>query len=102
VKACCYYNDLVKKFGLQKSIEPIHSGTKIKWVYMRENQYNIDCLAFKADGTDPDRIMEIINTYVDKVSLYEHELKGKLEDFYNVFTWQLPSSAAVKAAKFFD
>jgi hypothetical protein len=102
VKAALYYNDLIKKFGLQKSVETIHSGAKIKWVYLRENQYNMDCLAFKADGTDPDRIMEIINTYIDRKGLYEHELEGKLGDFYKVFGWQLPSSSAVKAAKFFD
>jgi DNA polymerase elongation subunit (family B) len=101
-KAAIYYNDLLRKFNLQKNVEMIHSGTKIKWVYLRENQYNLDCIAFRADGTDPDKIMDIINVYVDKVGLYEHELKGKLADFYNVFGWQLPSSAAVKAAKFFD
>jgi hypothetical protein len=55
----------------------------------------------KADGTDPDKIMEIINTYVDKVGLYEHELKSKLLDFYKVLNWEFPSDDAKKAEKFF-
>lgn len=80
----------------------IHSGSKIKWVYLRENPYNMDCLAFKADGTDPDRIMEIVNTYVDRKRLYEQELKGKLEDFYNVFKWMLPNQSGARSAKFID
>lgn len=100
-KASIYYNDLLKRFGLQKSVEKIHSGSKIKWVYLKDNPYNMDCLAFKADGTDPDRIMEIINVYVDKKGLYEHELKGKLMDFYNIFKWEFPSRDAKKASEFF-
>ena len=101
-KASLYYNDLLRKFNLQKNVEVIHSGSKIKWVYMRENPYNIDCLAFKADGTDPDKIMNIINIYIDRKCLYDHELKGKLEDFYKVFGWSLPNAGGVKSAQFFD
>jgi DNA polymerase elongation subunit (family B) len=101
-KASLYYNDLVKKFGLQKSVELIHSGMKIKWVYLKDNPYNIDCVAFKADGRDPDKVMEVINTYVDKVGLYDHELKGKLEDFYSVLGWTLPNPGEDRARKFFD
>lgn len=101
-KAAIYYNDLLKKFNLHKDVEMIHSGSKIKWVYLRENPYNMDCLAFKADGTDPDRIMEIVNTYVDRKRLYEQELKGKLEDFYNVFKWMLPNQSGARSAKFID
>jgi hypothetical protein len=101
-KAALYYNDLLKKFNLQKNVEVIHSGSKIKWVYLKENPYNMDCLAFKSDGTDPDRIMEIINTYIDRKSLYDHELKGKLEDFYTVFGWLLPNTGHEKSSQFFS
>jgi DNA polymerase elongation subunit (family B) len=101
VKAALYYNDLLKKFDLQKNVEKIHSGTKIKWVYLKDNPYNIECLAFKADGTDPDKIMDIINLYVDKKGLYEHELKGKLLDFYNILSWEFPNNDAKKSSEFF-
>lgn len=101
-KAALYYNDLLKKFSLQKTVEKIHSGSKIKWVYLRDNPFNMDCLAFKSDGTDPDKIMEMINTYVDKRGLYEHELKGKLEDFYSILKWEFPTAEARKAAQFFS
>ena len=100
-KAALYYNDLLKKFNLQKSVEKIHSGSKIKWVYLRDNPFNMDCLALKADGTDPDKIIEFINTYVDKKGLYEHELKGKLMDFYTILGWDFPSADANKALQFF-
>lgn len=101
-KAALYYNDLLRKFRLQKTVEPIHQSSKIKWVYLKENQYNMDCIAMKADGTDPTEIMDFIETYVDKNKLYEHELEAKLKDFYKVFNWQFPSHISVKAAEFFS
>jgi hypothetical protein len=101
-KAAIYYNDLIRKFNLHKNFENIHSGSKIKWVYLRNNPYNMDCLAFKADGTDPDKIMEMINIYIDRKGLYDHELKKKLEDFYSVLGWEIPSQGSIKAAMFFD
>ena len=101
-KAALYYNDLLKKFNLQTKVEKIHSGSKIKWVYLKDNPHCMDCLAFKADGTDPDKIMEIVNTYVDKRGLYEHELEGKLMDFYTILGWDFPSTDARRSAEFFS
>jgi DNA polymerase elongation subunit (family B) len=101
-KASLYYNDLLKMFGLDKTVEKIYSGSKIKWVYLRRNPYNIDNLAFKADGTDPQEILDIINTYMDRKKIYEKELHGKLKDFYKVLGWEVPSQSSVKAAQFFS
>lgn len=91
------YNDMLKKFGLQKQYEPIHNGQKIKWVYLRENPHALKYLAMKADGTDPDEIMEIINTYVDRREMYERELKTKIERFYTILNWVYPSFTAMIA-----
>jgi DNA polymerase elongation subunit (family B) len=101
-KSALTYNDLLKLFGLDKKIEPIYSGGKIKWVYLRQNHYNIDAIAFKSDGTDPKEILEIIETYVDRRGLYEHELKNKLEDFYNALKWDFPTKSKIKSKEFFD
>lgn len=101
VGAAMMYNDLLRKFGLHKQFEPIHSGQKIKWVYLKENPYALDYLAMKADGTDPDEILEIINTYVDRKAMYEKELKTKIEKFYTVMRWIYPTITAKIASKFF-
>lgn len=101
VGAALMYNDLIGKFGLQKQFDPIHSGQKIKWVYLKENPYSLDYLAMKADGTDPDEILEIINTYIDRTAMYEKELKTKIEKFYTVMKWSYPTITSTFANKFF-
>jgi DNA polymerase elongation subunit (family B) len=101
VGAAMMYNDLLKKFGLHRQFEPIHNGQKIKWVYLKENPHALDYLAIKADGTDPDEIMELINTYVDRKAMYERELKTKIMNFYAVLRWVYPSLTAKIANSFF-
>lgn len=102
VKAGCYYNDLLKMWKLDKEIPEIFHGQKIKWVYLKQNEYGIECIAMKADGTDPQRIMEFIEQYVDREAMYEQELKSKLIDFYNVLSWDYPNETDVKLGEFFS
>jgi len=101
VGAAMMYNDLLRKFGLQKQYEPIHNGQKIKWVYLKENPYALKYLAMKADGTDPDEILEIITTYADRKQMYERELKTKIMKFYAVLRWVYPTVTARIADSFF-
>src|ERR1035437_5079828 len=102
VKASLAYNDLLKKWGLDKQYEPILNSQKIKWLYMKQNPHNIEALSLKADGTDPKKMIEYITTYVDRNAMFEHELKGKLEDFYNVFSWEFPNESMKIAEQFFS
>jgi len=101
VGAALMYNDMLRKFGLQRQFEPIHNSQKIKWVYLKENPHALDYLAIKADGTDPDEILEIINTYVDRRAMYEKELKTKIMKFYAVMRWVYPCITARIADSFF-
>jgi hypothetical protein len=101
-KAALAYNDLLKTWKLDKEVPEIFHGQKIKWVYLKQNQYGIEGIAMKADGTDPDRIMEFIEQYVDRNAMYEQELRGKLLDFYNVLNWSYPNETDVKLEEFFS
>jgi len=100
-KAALAYNDLLVKWNLVKTVPKILHGQKIKWVYMKQNEYGIEGLAMKADGTDPDQIMDFILKYVDREAMYEQELKSKLEDFYKVLGWDYPNENDAKASEFF-
>ena len=102
VKASLAYNDLLKLWELDKKHQVILNGQKIKWVYLKDNIYNIEAIAMKADDTDPDKIIEFIEEHVDRRAMYEHELKSKLIDFYEVLKWEYPTLAKKSAQKFFD
>ena len=101
-KAALAYNDLLKIWNLDKDVPPIFHGQKIKWVYLKQNEYGIEGIAMKADGTDPDRVIAFIEQYVDRNAMYEQELKGKLLDFYNVLNWSWPNETDVKLEEFFS
>lgn len=100
-KAALFYNDLLTHFGLSKEIPKIMHGQKIKWVYLNQNEYGSNSIAMKADGTDPQRILEFIEKYIDRTSMYEQELKSKLVDFYDILNWSYPSPNDVKIDEFF-
>jgi DNA polymerase elongation subunit (family B) len=102
VKAALYYNDLLKVWKLDKMVQPIFNGQKVKWVYIKRNEYGIESMAIKADGTDPDQIFEFLNKYVDRDAMYEQELKSKLIDFYKVLQWDYPNENMAAASEFFD
>jgi DNA polymerase elongation subunit (family B) len=102
VKAGLAYNDLVDLWKLDKKVQKIMHGQKIKWVYLCQNEYGIDCLAIKADGTDPKKILDFIELYVDRNAMYEKELKSKLQGFYTVLNWDFPDENMRHAAQFFD
>lgn len=107
VKACLYYNDLLDKWDLSKMVEPIHHGQKIKWVYTKDNSFGIECIAMKADGNDPDQMLEFINKFVDRTAMFEQELKSKIsnkkkEGIYDIMKWEFPNPSMKTAANFFD
>lgn len=102
VKSALMYNDLINHWNLNKFIPPIFDGQKIKWVYMKQNEFGIESLAMKADGTDPKQIMEFIEQYIDRNAMYEQELKTKLADFYSILKWDYPSVESRKAEEFFN
>ena len=102
VKAALIYNDLLEKYGLTKIIPPIFHGQKIKWVYVKQNEFGVECMAMKADGTDPQPILDFIEKYIDRDAMYEQELKSKLMEFYNVLKWDYPNENWEAAANFFE
>jgi DNA polymerase elongation subunit (family B) len=102
VKAALAYNDLLKIWKLDKQVEKILSGQKVKWVYLVPNDFHIVNLAMKADDTDPDQILEFITNNVDRKKMYNAELHSKLEEIYTVIGWKYPNRGSQLAAKIFD
>jgi hypothetical protein len=92
---------MLKKFNC-KETEPIMSGGKIKWVYLKNNSFGLDGLAFKDDGMDPKVIMDFINQYIDRNRIWDAELQRKLADFYKALNWGLFTEDQANIDAFFD
>lgn len=101
-KAALFYNDLLKLWNLDKDVPEIMNSQKIKWIYLKQNPYGAECIAMKADGTDPIQIMDFINQYADRNAMFEKELKTKLISFYDVLKWDFPSESDATVSEFFS
>jgi hypothetical protein len=100
VKAAIAHNQLLVHFKCSSKYEPMKDGDKVKWVYLKQNPYGLDGLAFKGYNDAPE-IMELVTKYVDCDKIFERELLKKLEDFYGALGWGEVLSAAKTAEKFF-
>ena len=88
VKAAIIYNDLIRFWKLDKKYNYITQGEKIKWIYLKNNPYRIDAIAF-LDYDIPKQIRTFIEQYADKQKVFESILLNKLEGFYNDLDWSL-------------
>jgi len=101
VKAAICYNDCLKHFNAPFKYEPMKNGDKVKWVYLKNNPLGLDAVAFTGHS-DPPELEDFINTYIDHNRLFDRELKGKLQDFYNSIGWGDVISEIRTAEKFFS
>jgi DNA polymerase elongation subunit (family B) len=101
VKAAILYNDCLTHFKAPFKYSPMKDGDKIKWVYLKNNPLGIDGLGFTGYD-DPQEIVDFITTYTDHNRIFEAELKGKLQDFYNALGWGEVMSEQKNAEKFFS
>jgi len=88
VKAAVKYNDLLRFWQLDKQHSPIVQGDKIKWIYLIDNPYKIEAIAF-LNFDMPDKMHTFLNDYADRKKSFETILQSKLENFYNDLGWTL-------------
>ena len=98
-KASVIYNDLLKHFKATNH-EPISNGNKVRWVYLKQNPYNIDGLAYKGYD-DPKEIIDFINQYIDRDKLFDKALNKKIKMFYDAMSWDMPVEKKNTIEKFF-
>ena len=102
VKAAITYNRWLRQHKIDKTYGTIKDGDKIKWTYLKRNDYGIDAIALKG-YEDPPELVEFVREYMDYDMLFENELKNKIEDFYSALNWgRLPTDVNQSASKFFD
>jgi len=102
VKAALAYNDFLQIWKLDKQVEKVESGSKIKWVWLLPNDFCIELMALKGDDTDPDQILEFVAHHIDRKKMYDRELHSKLEEIYRCIGWHYPNRGSQLAAKVFN
>ena len=88
VKATIVYNDLLKFWGLHKNHASISQGDKVKWIYLKQNPYQVNAIAF-LEWDLPEKMRTFIEQYADRKKIFESILLNKLEGFYNDLGWTL-------------
>ena len=88
VKATVVYNDLLRFWGLHKNHASIAQGDKVKWIYLKQNPYHVDAIAF-LEWDLPEKMHIFIEQYVDRKKIFESILLNKLEGFYSDLGWTL-------------
>ena len=88
VKATIVYNDLLRFWGLHKKHASISQGDKVKWIYLKQNPYQVNAIAF-LEWDLPEKMRTFIEQYADRKKIFESILLNKLEGFYNDLGWTL-------------
>lgn len=101
IKAAINFNKFLKHHELDKDVEPITNGEKIKYVYLKNNEFGLKEIAFRG-YRDPQILIDFVEKYSDGRGLYENELAGKLDDFYDALSWNYPSEGDVVINEFFS
>jgi len=99
VKSALKYNDLLKYYNCDNT-EKISSGNKIKWVYLKQNPFNLETIAFKGYD-DPPQIVEFIKRFVNHDKLFERALLKKIRMFYEALNWDMPVDKINTLERFF-
>lgn len=79
-----FYNELLKKLKLDNKYPKVANGSKIKKVFVKDNQYNIEGIAFQ-DELPPEFGLEVDYD----ASFYKGVMKT-LEPIYEALGWNLP------------
>ena len=101
VRAAIRYNDLLKLWQLNKKHNLITMADKVKWVYLKDNPYKIEALAF-FDYDMPDKIKSFLDTYADRQKIFDSILLNKLEGFFSDLGWSLDLNPHLNALSSFE
>ena len=100
VKAAINYNSLIDYWYEGKRYEKITNGNKIKWVYLKENEFGFDTIAYKGHE-DPPQVLDMIKNYIDHNKMYEQAMSKKIGMFYQALNWGGVEDTTQSMSRFF-
>jgi DNA polymerase elongation subunit (family B) len=100
VKAAINYNSLLDYWYEGRKYEKITNGSKIKWVYLKDNEFGFDTIAYKG-YEDPREILDLIKNKIDSNRMFEQALKKKIGMFYESMGWEAVVDQQQSIERFF-
>ncbi len=82
VRAAIRYNDLLRLWQLDKKHNLITMADKVKWIYLKDNPYKIDALAYQQHDI-PEKISDFLEAYADRKKVFDSILLNKLEGYFS-------------------
>ena len=101
VRAAIRYNDLLKLWKLDRKHNLITMADKVKWIYLRDNPYKIEALAF-FDYDIPEKIQEFLEIYANRQKVFDSILLNKLEGCFSDLGWSLNLNPHLNTLKSFE
>ena len=83
-KYSIYHNELIKELGLQGKYRKIENGSKIKMLYIKDNKYNLEGIAYQ-ETLPPEFEFE-----PDYERMFYKAIVKSLEPIYNAMGWNIP------------
>lgn len=100
-KAALAFNGLLKYYECPHRYAPFEDGDKLKWVYLKDNPFFLESLAFRG-YEDPEEIIEFIRKFIDYDKIFESDLENKFNDFYEALGWGVVSNKSSQTDQFFE
>jgi DNA polymerase elongation subunit (family B) len=101
VRAAIRYNDLLRLWQLDKKHNLITMADKVKWIYLKDNPYKIDALAYQQHDI-PEKISDFLKAYADRKKVFDSILLNKLEGFFSDLQWSLDLNPYTNALSSFE
>jgi hypothetical protein len=101
VRAAIRYNDLLRLWQLDRKYNLITMADKVKWIYLKDNPYKIEALAYQ-NYEMPDKIQNFLDIYADRQKVFDSILLNKLEGFFSDLGWSLDLNPYTNALKSFE
>ena len=101
VRATVRYNDLLRLWQLDKKHNLITQSDKVKFIYLKDNPYKIEALAFQ-DYDIPEKVNDFLERYADRQKIFDSILLNKLEGFFSDLQWSLDLNPYTNALASFE
>lgn len=83
-KYAIYHNELIKELDLENKYRKIENGGKLKLVFVKDNKYNIEGIAYQ------DMLPTEFHLKVDYERMFFKAIIRSLEPIYNALGWYIP------------